>query len=494
MPEIDRSIPIPIYYQLVTLIKQQIAEGVLRPGDRLPTEAELCAQYDISRNPIQRAMRELETEGLIERSARRGTFVRFAEDAIELAIAIPDARISVPGAHWRWPLERAAEQWNAQHPALTLTLSFESIPHAHLFDHLTRAVAEGQGPDISVLDTVWVPEFASRHYLYALDELDPAWVARHQAHFYEALLPANSFAGRQYTIPTNADSSILWYRRDWFAQEGIAPPRTWDDLIAAGQHFHQPAVRERYGLSAYPLSFLGGRAGGETTTYQFLPLLWSAGADVFDGEMVVLHSEETCRTLCFLASLVHEVELAPHGVIDLPWDGALRAFARGDVAMACGGTYENALIGALAGWDRAAFYDHVGFVPVPPPLDRDPVMLIGGMTYGIYRQSAHARTALELITLMLSPSILKPFSVQMEQNAAFRPVDEAIRADEHALVNTVASYMAQGRVRPVLPHYEQVSRQIQEMVETVLGGQMSTEDAVLRAAERIAGITDRPLA
>lgn len=493
MPEIDRSIPIPIYYQLVTLIKQQIETGHLQPGDRLPTEAEICEQYDISRNPVQRAMRELEAEGIIVRYARRGTFIRPATtESIHLRVVIPDTRVPVPNAHWQWPLERAAERWNKQHPTAELTITYGTIPLADLYNTLAYAIAEGNAPDISVLNTVWIAEFAQRRYLYALNEIDPTWPSDYGSRFYESSRAANSFAGAQYGIPTNVDISVLWYRQDWLQAEHLAPPRTWDQLIQVCRHFAQPDVRQRYGLSQYPLSFVGGTRGGETTIHQLLPLFWSAGANILDDQQIHLNQPATYQTLEFLHRLVNTEQIASPNVTQHLWDGALNAFALGQSALAFGGSYENVIIRSKAGWDHATFMNRVGFVPPPTAPGGQKAILLGGMTYGIYRQSSQAKIALELLKNMLEPEILKPFSLQMEQNAAHLSIDESIRPEENSLLNHTAPLLNLARSRPSLANYDQVSRQIQEMIEVVLNNELPIEQAIKRTAERISGITGYP--
>lgn len=54
------------------LLAQRIAR--MEPGERLPTEAQLCDQLGVSRITVRRAMADLETEGLIVRQQGRGTF------------------------------------------------------------------------------------------------------------------------------------------------------------------------------------------------------------------------------------------------------------------------------------------------------------------------------------------------------------------------------------------------------------------------------------
>ena len=65
----------PIYSQIVDGFREQIAAGILRPGDRLPSVRELATTLTINPNTIQRAYRELEAEGLIESLAGKGSFV-----------------------------------------------------------------------------------------------------------------------------------------------------------------------------------------------------------------------------------------------------------------------------------------------------------------------------------------------------------------------------------------------------------------------------------
>lgn len=72
---IDYESPIPYYHQLLEIIKLKIKEGVWGPGDRIPSEAELCETYGISRTVVRQALQELENENIISRRKGKGTFV-----------------------------------------------------------------------------------------------------------------------------------------------------------------------------------------------------------------------------------------------------------------------------------------------------------------------------------------------------------------------------------------------------------------------------------
>ncbi len=76
MKKLDKSVPIPLYFQLKELILQQIKEGFYKVGDSIPTEKELSDIYDISRTTVRQAVTELVQEGWLYRVKSKGTFVR----------------------------------------------------------------------------------------------------------------------------------------------------------------------------------------------------------------------------------------------------------------------------------------------------------------------------------------------------------------------------------------------------------------------------------
>jgi LacI family transcriptional regulator len=64
------------YGEIVRALESQLAAGVYRPGDRVPSENELAVHFFVARPTAARALRELETAGLVERRAGSGTYVR----------------------------------------------------------------------------------------------------------------------------------------------------------------------------------------------------------------------------------------------------------------------------------------------------------------------------------------------------------------------------------------------------------------------------------
>ena len=72
---VDHSLRSPRYIQVYSAIRNWIYQGTFKPGHRLPTEAELCALFAVSRITTRKAVDMLVDEELVTRQAGRGTFV-----------------------------------------------------------------------------------------------------------------------------------------------------------------------------------------------------------------------------------------------------------------------------------------------------------------------------------------------------------------------------------------------------------------------------------
>ena len=66
---------IPIYLQIIDLIKKQLISNVLESGNLLPSVRELSKQLEVNPNTVQRAYTEMEREGLVYTRRGQGTFI-----------------------------------------------------------------------------------------------------------------------------------------------------------------------------------------------------------------------------------------------------------------------------------------------------------------------------------------------------------------------------------------------------------------------------------
>jgi DNA-binding GntR family transcriptional regulator len=73
--ELDRSSPVPLYYQLAQAIEAAIRDGELAPGDRFENELALAKRLTLSRPTTRRAIQEVVDKGLLVRKRGVGTQV-----------------------------------------------------------------------------------------------------------------------------------------------------------------------------------------------------------------------------------------------------------------------------------------------------------------------------------------------------------------------------------------------------------------------------------
>ncbi|WP_131769997.1 GntR family transcriptional regulator [Candidatus Protofrankia californiensis] len=66
----------PLYLRIADALRQQIADGELAEGTRIPSEVKLAETWGTTRPTVRQALDVLLTEGLITKQATRGTFVR----------------------------------------------------------------------------------------------------------------------------------------------------------------------------------------------------------------------------------------------------------------------------------------------------------------------------------------------------------------------------------------------------------------------------------
>ncbi|MFD1910667.1 FadR/GntR family transcriptional regulator [Halodurantibacterium flavum] len=155
--------------RIAATLTAQIESGVLKPGDRLPTEQALTRSFAVSRTVIREAIAQLRNEGLIETRQGAGAFViqRAARH-----IRLDDARAMAPHAfrdlfQLRLPLEieaaaLAALHRGPQHLAqlddamarMTGGASGEEVIEADLHFHRTIAAATGNAYFVQFLGAI----------------------------------------------------------------------------------------------------------------------------------------------------------------------------------------------------------------------------------------------------------------------------------------------------------------------------------------------------
>lgn len=86
----------PIYVQIMNRVREAVAAGELKPGDRVAPVREMANDFEVNPNTMQRALNELEREGLLVSERTAGRFVTEDKELIsrlrsEMAVDTVDA-------------------------------------------------------------------------------------------------------------------------------------------------------------------------------------------------------------------------------------------------------------------------------------------------------------------------------------------------------------------------------------------------------------------
>ena len=203
-----------------------------------------------------------------------------------------------------------------------------AVPWDAAHDKIATAIAGGQTPDVSMIGTTWMGEFA------ATGALDPTPDLIDSAGFFEGAWETTNVGGTNYGVPWYVETRVLYYRTD-LAPE---PPTDWAGLTAMSEQ--AMAAGATYGISLQP---------GQTGAWQtFLPFAWQAGAQLTNEDF----TEFTLDTPEMVAALTYYQSFFTDGLAptDLPQGSLEPDFMAGKIASFVSGPWH---VGILKELDAA---------------------------------------------------------------------------------------------------------------------------------------------
>ena len=190
---------IPVCSQVVAGIQSLIAERGLRPGDRIPTERELCERFGVGRSTVREAMRLLQASGVLSLQQGRGAFVN--DGQVDPSVAVKpwfppengvklrdfvEIRLAIEPLGIRLAIERASEEEIAE-IARVHSLFIQTVPKrdpeqlAHFDEqfHLEIAKATHNTLIVSIQEAIKKEVFEMRVQSYSVPERMAGAIAPH---------------------------------------------------------------------------------------------------------------------------------------------------------------------------------------------------------------------------------------------------------------------------------------------------------------------------
>jgi multiple sugar transport system substrate-binding protein len=351
------------------------------------------------------------------------------------------------------------------------TLVIEVVPYDDL-RLLTLRNAEDQESayDIISFDVVWAGEYGQAEVLLPLDDLIIATPTLQPADFLTLAYTSSQFQGRQLGLPIQPHPELLWYRRDRFAAEGMLPPRTTDELLAAARRLTRPEADE------YGLCWNGqrGQALGQQIAHFYAafgqPLLDAAGRPT-------LNTPQGIAAARFARDLL---AVSPPDVLNMAWDQRPRRFGQGGCLM----TYEWAARSYLVEDDPTSnVRGQVGYLPAPHAPGAAPVTPLGTWSLGIPANIGERRElAWRFLAWLSSPAIQQLLA---EHGNGGMPRKSLLQnpalAKRYPAFATVATLDAESRLadwmRPAIPQWSALAEILGTVYHDMLRGELTPEQA-----------------
>jgi GntR family transcriptional regulator len=155
-------ISVPLYGQVLGVLRQRIVDGVYAVGDQLQPEDQLAAEFAVSRATVRQAVGELVRQGLVDRKQGRGTFVlpvsqnsygqRFSGSLQDLIAEIQKTKsIATDVQHGAAIPSRIAQELGLDQPVATVvrrTRAMDKEPFAYTINYMPdrfgRLVSEAE--------------------------------------------------------------------------------------------------------------------------------------------------------------------------------------------------------------------------------------------------------------------------------------------------------------------------------------------------------------
>ncbi len=344
-----------------------------------------------------------------------------------------------------------------------------AVPWEAAHDKIQTAIASGETPDVSLIGTTWMGEFAQSG---GLDPTPTDLVD--EGDFFEGPWGSTVVGDTSYGVPWYVETRVLYYRTDLAEKAGWdEAPQTWDELTQFAADMESKAGAE-YGLNLQP---------GQTGSWQtMLPFAWSNGASVTneDGTEYTLDTPEMTEALEYYKSFFDE-GYAPTRMLDA---GELESgFASGQFGAFISGPWHTGLVE-----DAGVKPDQYAVAPLPGKDSAPGTSFVGGGDLAVFKDSDNRESAWKLVQWLTEPETQQGF---YEAVGALPAVTEAWETGELAedeMLQVFGEQLTSTKAPPAVPTWEQVAAQIDSEVEKAVKGARPVDEAVATMQSKAAGI------
>jgi multiple sugar transport system substrate-binding protein len=199
-------------------------------------------------------------------------------------------------------LEDLLASFTKLYPKVTVAPDYTS--YAKLNEKLTTSIASGRPYDVMLMGVGWVPPFAAKGVLADLGMGQDSLSQKYN----ERVVAPGVYQGKVYALPIMLDTRFGFYRKDIFAEAGLAaPPKDLTELRAMAR-----TLTKRDGSGK--LIRAGVDILSNDLRQTFLPLMWASGGELFTAEgKVAFNSPAAVSALQLMTDIIRTDKSEDYG-------------------------------------------------------------------------------------------------------------------------------------------------------------------------------------
>ncbi len=333
------------------------------------------------------------------------------------------------------------------------------VPWEAAHDKLANAIAAGKTPDVSLIGTTWMGEFAKAG---GLDPTPKGLVD--QKDFFPGAWGSTVVGDTSYGVPWYVETRVLYYRKDLAAKAGWnKPPTSWDELKQFTTDMQKKAG-DKYGIYLQP---------GQTGSWQtVLPFAWSNGANVTNdaGTKYTLDSPQLKQALSYYKSFFTDGQ-ATTGSLDA---GELESgFAGKEFGSFISGPWEIGLVE-----DAGLTKDKYAVAPLPGKSSAPGTSFTGGGDLAVFKDSDNRQSAWKLVKWFTQPQTQQRWYQTLSDLPAVQSAWDSGKLSTDQQLQVFGTQLKSAAAPPAVPTWEQVAAVIDSDVEKAVKGARPVDDAV----------------
>ncbi|CAH0122471.1 hypothetical protein PAE9249_05026 [Paenibacillus sp. CECT 9249] len=373
------------------------------------------------------------------------------------------------------PAEKAmAEEYMKLNPHVKI--EFIGVPMNDLYKKITTLATASDLPD-AFTNT---PQFIRTAYNMGITaDLTELFGQQYLSEFYPNLLEESSVDGKLQFLPWVAAPLALVYRGDWFEEEGLKAPETWEDFLDAAQKLTKDTDGDGK-VDQWGFGMVGTRNGSGAD--RFITVLRSFGAEELkqdaNGNWVTeLDSPAAKEAFQFYADLNNKFKVIPPGVTETGFPEAASLMASGKVAMMITGP--NAL---------GSIYDQNPelkgkLYSTPVPKKEKHIATFGLLGYSIAESSPNKEIVADYLKFMVN----KENSLKWNALSGRLPTKIEVGEDQQLTGKDYAGFVEALQYAFTTPDFKQYSQFqdiIAEAYQSMIASGMNADEATKKAAAR----------